>query len=1379
MSRLHASLDRSSMMYRFLKWVVWFASISFVLITVLVVAVQIFLSSDEVIRIAEREGRKILGRKVSIDRLELGLFKIEASGIVIDDGITEKGGAKSKTPFVRFDDVEIRLNPSTLIYKRISVLQLTIHGASAHVRRGADGRFNFQDIIDNLSRKTSKEASVRAEYTFSFMKSAEAAENAPQGTESGFSFIIHELDLYNVKTEFRFDSSTVAPAFDGSCSFSHIEVDEIMEGKPLDVFLAGKCQKLDGQRLIELKGDAQVDVKGQNYRASFEMPLFDSTFLPAMVSKIPGYRFREGIFAGDVKFDYVVGKLVAWDIDLNGRDIHADFHMNRRAKWRRLAFPGLKLETKGHFNLLDGSARIKTLSVATPFLDAKLTKPSSWNVSAQDELHLEANILDMREMGGWVSRVTGISLKGLKEGATAQILISAKRDRRKSNDFIRIEIKSRFDPVDLAQFGQFIPSVEYISEFKGNVGGKAHVFFVSGERVQWDLAFESRDFGASVRMSKRKRWETLELGRTVLQSKGNFNIKSESVRFETLEIALPFATAKLETPAKWSVHGDAAEFSVEVSNFLTATVLLERFGLLSLEEVPNDARIGFHVAVSRNRKNSAAFGIDANARFNSLPVALLADLVPFPGDVQKVQGIVSGELQVASAPDGVINWKADIVGKKLSMRAKIISGEKWREVSLESLGLRSSGTHLISEGSSEVQKLDLQLPFARVYLNRAVLWNQRGNDEFSFTLDVADLSAAEVWLGEWMEHPVQAVPMNKKLIISLSGSRNRKDGLGFSYQGFASFDSVRISPWVKFVSLPPAFRNLAGEIGGKIEFSYTPEEKISWNIGLASEDMRGEFLARMSRNWRPLRTGKFRIDTEGSYDFQNQSGRLQSLNLKMPFGHLQISSPAEWNVNGMNSGRFLWTVSNLKDAARLTMSIWGTPVAEFSMAGSANGSMEISRNRMKTRPISTKWSFAANLISLSHAAYPNLNVAGRISGEADGGAIKLRIPTLRTIDSSNLNGEPDIFLQALNASLDRASIARGEIRAPIVRVEKLNIRYVRHAKGKTNFSSLFKSAKGGEERVRRARNREKEAASGEHRKIEKNQFLPAMKIARLKVARVGLYFQDFIATDKPPVVLRIPDAKLSVTNLDTRMVPGLRETRFELKTLGQSPSILVRANFNPVSVSPDVDGILNLSRFDLHKISPYVRDVEGESAGALLMQGTEITKGKLNFKSTYSLRDSQLKLEGRAKISGLRLKPDEKFPLAELVLKLLRASVFRLFERPNDTISLNVRISGHLDDPKFHFLGAIVESMFLGLLEKAQNLGVNLKDIVTSILGTAIDGVQEIVRPPNDNRTTPDKGSARELETKELKRGESQLDQFGKKLEKSLRKGLHGLLGIK
>lgn len=1373
-------------MYRFLKWLVWIAGISFVLTIVAIVAVQIFLSSDEIIRIAEREGQKILGRKVSIDRLELGLFKIEASGIVID-GQTEEGGAKSKTPFVRFDNVEILLNPSALIYKRISILQFTVKGASGHLYRDANGRFNFQDIIDNLNRGTKKTVSSRVinkGLSFSLVREAEAAESIPQGSESGFNFVIHELDLYDVKTELRFDASGAAPAFEGACSFPHIEVDKIKSGVPLDVFLDGECQAPGGQQLIQLKGDARVDIIGSSYRASFEMPLFDASFLPVVAPTIPGHRFREGIFAGHLKFDYAVGRPVAWDINLKGQNIHAGFQPERRGKWWLLALPELKLKTKGRFNPLDGSARVDTLFVETPFLDAELVKPSLWNVSSKDEVNLEANIRDMGEMGNWVSRVTGIPFRGLKENSTAQILVSLKRNREISDDFVRVEMKSRFDPLDLAQFVEFIPPVEHVSKIKGNVGGKAHVIFVSGERIQWDLALEARNFGASVRVNKKERWKTLELGRTVLHSRGNFDMKNESAQFESLEIELPFAAAKLEKPAKWNVDSnDEAAFSVEVKDFSSAGELLVRLGLVSLGDIPQNAKFRLSAAVSRNRKTPSVFRIDTKTHFDSLPVAPLLDLVPFPGNVQKATGKVSGVLQVSSNLDGALRWKADIVGKVLGANARIDPKEKWHRFSLQSMGIQSSGIYLTSKGSAEIKTLDLRLPFARAYLNRKALWNQRDKDEFSLTLDVTDLGAAEIWLGKLVANPVKPGPKKKKLKILLAGMRNRKDGLGFSYKGSASFEPVRISPWVKFASLPPAIRKLAGGVGGKIDFSFLPGKKINYSLDLTSEGLSGEFLALISRDWRPLRTGKFRIKTAGSYDLQNQSGRLQSLNLDLLFGNFRTSKPTDWSMNSIDSGGLRWSMSSLEGAARFAESILGSPVSEFSVAGTAKGSMEIARNRKKARSISAKWSVAANLRSFSHVAYPNLKLAGSISGQGDDDAIKIRIPTLKTIDLSKLNTKPDVVLRDLSASLDRSSILRGEIRSPSVRTEKLNVRYVRSEKGKTNFDSLFKMAKIGEKRTPRARSREQTVPADtkttprKRRKTEEKKrgpLFPTIRVAKLEVVRMGFHFQDFIAADKPPVVLSVPDIRLSVTNLNTLMAPNLRKTRLELRTPGKSPSILAKANLNPSLGPPDADGIFNLSRFDLRKISPYLRDSKGESASALLMRGTKITRGTLDFKSTYSLRKSRLNLEGTAQITGLRLEPDEKFPLVDLVVKLLRESVFRLFERPDDSIKLNVRVTGRFDDPEFHFLDAIVEPLFVSLFQKAQNLGGNVKDIVTGILGTAIEGVQKIIPAPKDSQKAPEKGSSKESDG-----GGNQLEQLGKKLEKTLQKGLRGLFGVK
>lgn len=1367
-------------MYRFLKWLIWIAGIFFVFIVIAVIAIQIFLSSDEIKKIAEREGQNILGRKVSIERLNLGLFKIEAGGIVIEG---EENREKSKS-FVRLDDVEIVLNPSALIYKQISILQLIVKGASGHLYRDAKGRFNFQDIIDNLNQETKKTVSTRVinkGISLSLVSEAEAVEGGQTSSGQEFHLTIHELDLYNVNTELRLEASDTTTAFKGSCSFAHIEVDRIRPGEPFDGFLDGICQEPGGQQFLQLKGDVHVDMNRRIYRTSFEVPLLDSSFLTVLAPTIPGYRFRKGIISGNFKFDFIVGKPLAWDIDLQGRTIHADFKLTPQAKWRSLTLPGLKLKTKGRFDLFDGSARIETFFVDTYFLEVNLTKPAFWNVSAKDEVHAEMNIRDMRVVGEWISRISNISLQGLRERATARILVSAERNRRIPDDF-RLEINSRFDPMELALFNEFIPTVANVSKLNGKVGGKAKVVFVSGERVQWDIALVARDMSVSARSNKKKRQGLLKLGRIILHTNGNFDLKNESARINTFDIKIPFAAAKIERPAIWNVEGiDEAAFVVDVNDLSSATELLEVFGLVSFEDVPGDVKIRFNAIVSRNRESPSVFKVDAKARFASLPIAPFVKLFPLMAYVRKTTGRMSGELQVSSDPDGAFRWKADIVGQKFGTEARFISKGKWRHVFLESIGLQSSGIYLASKGSSEIETLDLRLPFARMYLNRMALWNTKGRDEFSLTFDVTDLIAAEVWLSELLENPVTAGPDKKKFEISLSGTRDRKNGAGFFYKGSASFEPIRISPWVEFLPISSVVRDPAGEVGGKIEFSYAPGEMVNWILDLKSENLRWKFLGLASRDWRVVRTGKLRVESAGSYDFKSLNGRLQRLNLNIPFGYVRTTRPLDWGMHGVDSGRFQWAVSSLEGASRFAGSILGESISKFSLSGKANGWTEFSRNRKKARAISTKWSFAADLSSLTHIDYPNLKVVGNISGRVDDEVTAIRIPTFKTFNIRKSNSEPDIIFRDLRASLDRSSILRGEIRSPSVHINKLNARYIRHENGKSNFGSLFMAKRVGKKRARRLINREKmvsvdaQKESKKHQKVvhmEGKPLFPALKIAKFEVARIGFHFQDFIAADKPPVVLRVPNARLSITNLNTLMAHGQRKTRLEFRTFGKSPSILVKANLNPSMIPPDLDGFFNLSRFDLRKISPYVRDIEGESPSALLMRGTEITKGTLDFKSNYSLSNKQLELDGRAKIVGLRLKPDEKFPLADLVVKLLRESVFRLFKSSNDTISLNVRVSGRLDDPEFHFLDAIVEPIFVGLFERAQNLGGNVKDIVTGILGTAIEGVQKIVPIPKYSRTSPDKDSGKEPEKNQLK-------QLGKSLEKTLQKGLRGLFGVK
>lgn len=1337
-------------MFRFLKWAAWILGAFVVLLAAAGIAAQVFLSSDAVVRIVEREGRKLLGRKVSIDRLELGLFKIAASGVAVEGagGKGEEAEAGGR-PFIRLAEVDVLWNPSALLYRRVSVLQLTVRGASFRVRRDARGEFDFRDVVERLRRPAQTPRAGGLKIPFSLPASAEAARPAAESAGFGFDFVIHELDLYDAAGEVRFAAGDAAPAFAASCSFAHVEVDRIAPGEPLDVFVDGRCRRPGGPPLIRLKGDARADLGSRRYRASLNVPLLDASFMDALSPGGENYRLRSGTLAGSAKLAYAAGEPLAWEADLRGRAIRADFRANAGGKWRALRLPALKLEAKGRYAPTGGSAHVESLLLETPLANVRLSKPSFWGVAGKDEIHVEARVKDMAGVGGWVSAIAGLPVRGLKKGAAAEVTISAARDRRKPGG-VRVETAARFDPVELAALPPFFSLDDRVSDVRGSAGGEARLAFVSGESARWDVSLEARSMAARVRMSARKPRRDLRFEALALRSKGSFDLRRESARIDALEIELPFAAARLDKPARWNVSGrDEAALSVDVGDLASAADLLARLGLASIEGFPAGTKARLTAALSRNRKKTSGFGAEADARFAALPIAPFVRLTPLRASVKKPAGLVSGALRASLSPAGAVRWDADLAGRKIGAIAGKTPDGKPRAVSLDSAVLRTTGAWLPADGSFSVGRFDLELPFARARLNRAATWGGKEGDAFSLTLDVTDSGAAGRWLERLAAFSVPLAPGGEKMKILLSGTRSGKNGRGFSYKASASFDALRVAPLLELARLSPAPYRLEGEIAGKAALAYAPSRRIAWDLDLESGDLRAGAPASPARKRGGAGTGRVSLKTVGSYDLRSRSARLRSFDLSAPFGRVRMPKPARWNVKGRDAARLRWRVSSLGEAARLAGAVLGEPFSKLSAAGGADGWFAFWRNRKRMKAPAVGFSAAVKLRSLAHADYPGLRLAGEASGRMSGGVLEIRAPELRLSDAGRPGAPPDVVLRGLSASLGRAPLMRGELRASGVQAKSLEIRYLHDAERGSNFASLFRrrkerrssgagggetgkaapgvrraaaspSSRAGAARVGRAPGRAEREAGGPP--------LPAIRIKKFEIRRMALHFEDRLAKDKPPIVLGIPDARVVVTNFDTRMAPNLRETRLELDTLGgETPSISAKASLNPARTPPDVEGTFSLSGFDLRKISPYARGVEGDGVGAMLMRETRITRGRLDFRSAYSLRDGQLDLKGRAKIVGLRLKPDGENPLSDIALKVIERTALRPLTKSGDALSLAVSVSGRVDDPDFHLLDAVVEPAFANLLEQAASLGSDVTNALDEILGMAIEGVRKVL----------------------------------------------------
>ena len=165
-------------MNRYLKWAIGIFLVLVVLVAGAAVAVRVFVSSDQMKKLAVAYGTEFVGRKIKLDTLSVGLFVVEASGFAVE------GAAEAKAPLLRIEKIKAILNPTAILYKKISILSIDFVGVSVRASRDAAGRLSFQDILDRLNKPA-----VAARYSppagpgsgsFFGPARAEAAEGKPR-----------------------------------------------------------------------------------------------------------------------------------------------------------------------------------------------------------------------------------------------------------------------------------------------------------------------------------------------------------------------------------------------------------------------------------------------------------------------------------------------------------------------------------------------------------------------------------------------------------------------------------------------------------------------------------------------------------------------------------------------------------------------------------------------------------------------------------------------------------------------------------------------------------------------------------------------------------------------------------------------------------------------------------------------------------------------------------------------------------------------------------------------------------------------------------------------------------------------------------------------
>ena len=165
---------------------------------------------------------------------------------------------------------------------------------------------------------------------------------------------------------------------------------------------------------------------------------------------------------------------------------------------------------------------------------------------------------------------------------------------------------------------------------------------------------------------------------------------------------------------------------------------------------------------------------------------------------------------------------------------------------------------------------------------------------------------------------------------------------------------------------------------------------------------------------------------------------------------------------------------------------------------------------------------------------------------------------------------------------------------------------------------------------------------------------------------------------------------------------------------------------NPALDPPDLEGRLSLYRFDLARLSPY----------AISARGIKIQRGKLDLKSTFSLRGGYLSSRISAKARKLDLRQVKKREFLDKAQSVLQRLALNLLKRKNDVISLKFKVEGRLNDPSFNTGQALTSALLSGVISKLTSIpgtpvsiGGKVGDLLKGIFG----GIGGIISPEKED----------------------------------------------
>lgn len=781
-------------MYRFLKWSVGIFAVLVVLVAGAVVAVRVFVSSEQMKILAVGYGSDYLGRKIKLEDLSIGLFVVEASGLEIGG---KPGAGGGKESLLKIGKIKALLNPAAILYKKVSILSLDLSGVTLHASRDGSGKFSFDDIIERMGNSKSARGPDRKSSAALFgmpsfgVPAAEAAVTAPANSAPEYDFVIRDIEITDLKISYDSAAYAGLPAIRARCDFSKIEIDRVRLDEPLPVEVSGKCTEPGA---IELSAGAEFDPKTGRLKIVSSFKPFDLMPFVRLAPPAKDLRLLSARLGGNTNVTLIPGREVIWSADIKAENVDAEFRMPKKDGWQRKQLAAVGLKSTGKFDIGRDAARVSALDASLPFAMLRLNKEALWNVDGRDLADLGLDVTDLGAAVKWGASLAGISLANFPSGGKVTLKVTGERDRKKE-DSLKAAASIKMVAIELGAYSPLLPPQENVRQLRGRLDGSADISFSPAGPVKWKIDIDGRGLAAQYRGERGGKWRPVELDAAGVRSEGSYDINNESARVASLEMVLPFAQARLTGPAKWNVSGgDEAGVSVKIPDIGAAAVLASSLSgvVIGKGDFKKGDKLDLDLTLSRNRKTSKGFSMTGSFSLDPIQVAPFTALVPASSGMKNLRGVVGGKVTFLFKPDDNVSWKANLSGRGVSGQLDVDSDGRWGALNLDSIQVGTDGWYSFRRESARISRLDAKLPFGSVKLLKEAKWNVSGVDEIAASWDISDLAAVSKMGRTLGVDALRMADPEGASKGSVTAVRNRKKSKDFAVAGSASADLKRV-----------------------------------------------------------------------------------------------------------------------------------------------------------------------------------------------------------------------------------------------------------------------------------------------------------------------------------------------------------------------------------------------------------------------------------------------------------------------------------------------------------------------------------------------------------------------------------------------------------